>query len=180
MLACMRRPLRAAGSSSRRLGVTALVVGLAVAGPLAAPAGADPSDPPGGTTALLESEALDDLQTRAGQVQERLKAQQAQVLEARRALNEAEAAVDEAEAALEDAEGELARYQDVVAGYARAVYRDGGSIDPLSVLLSGNDPGEMVAALGFLDAVDRHAARFAEPDGTLRIPARTWVAWAAA
>jgi SAM-dependent methyltransferase len=30
------------------------------------------------------------------------------------------------------------------------------------------------------DAVDRHAARFAEPDGTLRIPARTWVAWAAA
>jgi hypothetical protein len=30
------------------------------------------------------------------------------------------------------------------------------------------------------DAVDRHAARFAGPDGTLRVPARTWVAWAAA
>jgi ubiquinone/menaquinone biosynthesis C-methylase UbiE len=30
------------------------------------------------------------------------------------------------------------------------------------------------------EAVDRHAERFATPDGTLRIPARTWVAWAAA
>jgi SAM-dependent methyltransferase len=29
-------------------------------------------------------------------------------------------------------------------------------------------------------AVERHAERFAAPDGTLRIPARTWVAWAAA
>ena len=37
---------------------------------------------------------------------------------------------------------------------------------------------EQLAAVG--DAVDRHAERFAEPDGTLRIPARTWVAWAAA
>ena len=35
-----------------------------------------------------------------------------------------------------------------------------------------------LAAVG--DAVDRHAERFAQPDGTLRIPARTWVAWAAA
>jgi SAM-dependent methyltransferase len=30
------------------------------------------------------------------------------------------------------------------------------------------------------DAIDRHAERFAAGDGTLRIPARTWVAWAAA
>jgi len=30
------------------------------------------------------------------------------------------------------------------------------------------------------EAVDRHAEAFARPDGTLRIPARTWVAWAAA
>jgi SAM-dependent methyltransferase len=37
---------------------------------------------------------------------------------------------------------------------------------------------EDIAAVG--DAVDRHAERFAAPDGTLRIPARTWVAWAAA
>jgi SAM-dependent methyltransferase len=29
-------------------------------------------------------------------------------------------------------------------------------------------------------AVERHAERFAQPDGSLRIPARTWVAWAAA
>ena len=29
-------------------------------------------------------------------------------------------------------------------------------------------------------AVDRHAERFAAAEGTLRIPARTWVAWAAA
>jgi SAM-dependent methyltransferase len=35
-----------------------------------------------------------------------------------------------------------------------------------------------VAAVG--EAVDRHAERFASPDGHLRIPARTWVAWAAA
>ena len=30
------------------------------------------------------------------------------------------------------------------------------------------------------DAIDRHAERFAAGDGTLRIPARTWVGWAAA
>jgi ubiquinone/menaquinone biosynthesis C-methylase UbiE len=30
------------------------------------------------------------------------------------------------------------------------------------------------------DAVDRHAERFAQSDGTLRLPARTWVAWATA
>jgi SAM-dependent methyltransferase len=30
------------------------------------------------------------------------------------------------------------------------------------------------------EALDRHAERFAADDGTLRIPARTWVAWAAA
>ncbi len=29
-------------------------------------------------------------------------------------------------------------------------------------------------------AVGRHAERFTQPDGTVRIPARTWVAWAAA
>jgi ubiquinone/menaquinone biosynthesis C-methylase UbiE len=35
-----------------------------------------------------------------------------------------------------------------------------------------------LAAVG--DAIDRHAERFATPDGTLRVPARTWLAWAAA
>ncbi len=157
MLARMRRPSLAVGHS--RLRLAAVLVGcVALAGPLAVPAGADPSDQPGGTTAVFESDALDDLQSRAGQVQERLKAQQAQVIEARRALNEAQAAVDEAETVLADADSELAGHQDVVARYARAVYRDGGAVDPLSLLLSGTDPGEMVSALGLLDAVDRHAA----------------------
>jgi SAM-dependent methyltransferase len=35
-----------------------------------------------------------------------------------------------------------------------------------------------LAAVG--DAIDRHAERFAAGDGSLRIPARSWVAWAAA
>lgn len=30
------------------------------------------------------------------------------------------------------------------------------------------------------DALDRHAETFRQPDGSLRVPARTWVAWAAA
>jgi hypothetical protein len=30
------------------------------------------------------------------------------------------------------------------------------------------------------DAIDRHAEQFAVEDGRLRVPARTWVAWAAA
>jgi SAM-dependent methyltransferase len=37
---------------------------------------------------------------------------------------------------------------------------------------------DVVDAIG--EAIDRHAQAFREPDGTLRIPARTWVAWAAA
>jgi SAM-dependent methyltransferase len=35
-----------------------------------------------------------------------------------------------------------------------------------------------LAAAG--DAIDRHAERFAAADGSLRVPARTWVGWAAA
>ena len=131
MLARMRRPSRRVAVRPVRVRIGAvLLAGIAaVAGPLAPPASADPSDQPGGTTAVFESEALDDLQTRAGQVQDRLKAQQAEVIEAREALNRAEAAVEKAEAALTGAESELAGYQDVVAAYARAVYRDGGAID---------------------------------------------------
>jgi SAM-dependent methyltransferase len=44
-----------------------------------------------------------------------------------------------------------------------------------AVARAGDDE---LAAIG--DAIDRHAERFAAPDGTLQIPARTWVAWAAA
>ena len=46
----------------------------------------------------------------------------------------------------------------VVAEYASAVYRDGGALTPLTLLLSGGDPGEIVAAMGYLEAVDAHAA----------------------
>ena len=54
--------------------------------------------------------------------------------------------------------GRARRHQEVVAWYAAAVYRDGGAVTPLTVLLSGGDPGDMVSALGFLDVVDAHAA----------------------
>ena len=131
---------------------------LALTLPLVTPASADPSDQPGGTTAVLESEALDRLQQRAAEVQEGLRAQQGEVLAAQEAKALAEADVAEARSVLTDAEGELARYQDVVAGYARAVYRDGGAVTPLTLLLSGQDPGDVLAAMGFLEVVDRHAA----------------------
>src|SRR5687767_8105465 len=94
MLARMRRRVSAA-VRIHRLRVAAVLLGcLALLGPLTGPAAADPSDQPGGTTAVFESDALDELQTRAGEVQDRLKAQQGQVIEARRALNEAQADVD--------------------------------------------------------------------------------------
>jgi SAM-dependent methyltransferase len=44
-----------------------------------------------------------------------------------------------------------------------------------AVARAGDEP---LAAVG--DAIDRHAERFTTADGTMRIPARTWVAWAAA
>jgi cell wall-associated NlpC family hydrolase len=124
----------------------------------AGPAWADPSDQPGGTSGVLDSDALDGLQRRAAEVQSGLQEQQDDVVAAREALAEAEAAVADAEAVLTDAEGELAVHQRVVAGYARAVYRDGGAITPLTLLLSGGDPGDVLAAMGFLEVVDAHAA----------------------
>jgi len=124
----------------------------------AAPASAAPSDQPGGTSGVLDSRALDELQQRAAEVQRGLQSQQGEVEAAREALGGAERAVADAEAVLGDAEGELAGHQQLVARYASAVYRDGGAITPLSLLLSGGDPGDVVSALGFLDVVDRHAA----------------------
>jgi cell wall-associated NlpC family hydrolase len=129
---------------------------LAVAG--APPAAAAPSDQPGGTSGVLDSRALDRLQQRAAEVQTGLQEQQVEVTEARNDLAEAERAVAEAEAVLTDAEGELATYRQVVADYASAVYRDGGALSPLTLLLSGGNPGDVVAALGFLEVVDSHAA----------------------
>ena len=43
-------------------------------------------------------------------------------------------------------------------GYASALYRDGGALTPLTLLLSGGDPGDVLSAMGFLDVVDAHAA----------------------
>lgn len=138
--------------------------GLVLAAVLAAvlvppiPAGGAPSDQPGGTSGVLESEALDTLQRRAEEVQQELQTRQAEIIDARAELTRAEAAVAEAEALLAAAETELADHQAEVARYARAVYRDGGEITPLTLLLTGADPGEILAALSFLDVVDAHAA----------------------
>jgi cell wall-associated NlpC family hydrolase len=125
---------------------------------LAGPAAADPSDQPGGTSGVLNSSALDRLQQQAAEVQSGLRKQQVQVVAAREALAEAEKAVAAAEGVLGDAEGELATYQDAVAGYASAIYRDGGVVTPLTLLLTSGDPGEVMSALSFLDVVDAHAA----------------------
>jgi cell wall-associated NlpC family hydrolase len=126
--------------------------------PLAGPAAAEPSDQPGGTSGVLDSEALDRLQERAAEVQADLRQRQAEVVAVRQALAGAQADADAARAVVVDAEGRLARHQEEVARYAAAAYRDGGSFSPLSVLLSGGDPGDLAAALGYLDAVDDHTA----------------------
>jgi cell wall-associated NlpC family hydrolase len=125
----------------------------------AVPASAAPSDQPGGTSGVLDSKALDDLQRRAAEVQDDLQQQQAAVTDARRAQQEAEAAVEAAQGELTDAEGDLAHYQQAVAGYAAAIYRDGGALTPLTILLSSGDPAEVVSAMGYLEAVDAHAAQ---------------------
>ncbi len=145
---------RARRSAVALAAVTAALVVLAPAGPAAAA----PSDQPGGTSGVLDSEALDRLQQRAAEVQADLQQRQTEVEAAQRALGEAQAAVDAARALVEAAEGELARYRDDVARYASAVYRDGGALTPLSVLLAGGDPGDVVAAIGYLEAVDDHTA----------------------
>ena len=141
----------------RPLSLAALsAVGLVLV--LAAPAAADPSDQPGGTSGVLSSSALDQLQQQAAEVQSGLQEQQVEVVAAREALAEAEKAVADAEAVLDDAEGELAVYQEAVAGYASAIYRDGGAVTPLTLLLTSGDPGQVMSAMSFLDVVDTHAA----------------------
>lgn len=127
---------------------------LAVAGPAAA----DPSDQPGGTSGVLDSRALDELQKRAAEVQTGLQAQQGEVVAARDAMTQAEQAVAEAQKVVDAAQGQLAGYQQVVAGYASALYRDGGGLTPLTVLLTSGDPGQVLSAMSFLDVVDAHAA----------------------
>jgi cell wall-associated NlpC family hydrolase len=152
-----RSSWRTPGTTAARAFATVLAgAAIAVAG--IQPAAADPSDQPGGTSGVLDSRALDRLQQRAAEVQTQLQEQQAEVSAARAALTEAEQAVAEAEEVVADAEGELAVHQRAVAGYAAAVYRDGGAVTPLTLLLSGGDPGDVVSAMGFLDVMDAHAA----------------------
>jgi cell wall-associated NlpC family hydrolase len=147
---------RVPGTAVRAVLAALAVVTVSV--PLAGPADAAPSPQPGGTSGVLDSRALDRLQERAAEVQAGLQAQQAEIAAARDAMAGAEAAVRAAEAALAGAEGELAVHQQAVAGYAAAIYRDGGAVTPLTLLLSGGDPGEVLAAMGFLNVVDAHAA----------------------
>ena len=152
-----RSPWRTRGPAVSRV-LVAVLATLALAVPLGGPAAADPSDQPGGTSGVLDSEALDELQQRAAEVQNDLKAQQHEVAAARKALADAQAAVTAAEKVVSDAEGKLAEHQELVASYASAVYRDGGSLTPLTLLLSGGDPGDVLTAMGYLDVVDQHAA----------------------
>src|SRR5215207_2741405 len=80
-----RSPWRTRGAASLvAVAVSALV--LASAGPAAA----DPSDQPGGTSGVLDSRALDELQKRAAEVQSGLQAQQGEVVAARDALTQAQ------------------------------------------------------------------------------------------
>lgn len=119
---------------------------------------AAPSDQPGGTTGVLDSTELDDLQHRAADVQSDLQQRQAEVADARAQQAAAQAAADAAAVAVSDADAMLDQHQAAVAQYASAVYRDGGAPSTLSVLLQGGDPGEVVSALGYLAVLDRRAA----------------------
>ncbi|RBY88874.1 D-alanyl-D-alanine carboxypeptidase [Blastococcus sp. TBT05-19] len=143
-----------------RRAVLAAVASLAVALAVApATASAAPSDQPGGTSGVLDSRDLDRLQDKAAEVQDDLRAQQDEVVAAREELAEAQRAVEEARAVLAAKQGELSVHQQAVAGYAAAVYRDGGGLSRLTVLLGSGDPGDVLSAMGFLDAVDSHAAQ---------------------
>ncbi|KQS59779.1 hypothetical protein ASG36_01640 [Geodermatophilus sp. Leaf369] len=140
----------------RRRVSSVLVVGtvLAVLGLGAPTATAAPSSQPGGTTGVLDSAELTDLQTRAAEVQGDLQERQAAVAAAQTELARAQQAADAAATRVAAAETALATEQVAVGRYAAAVYRDGGAPTALSLLLSGSDPGDVVAAMGYLDLVD--------------------------
>src|ERR687893_475082 len=114
---------RTRGTAARAALTMLAVVALAAT---AQPLAAAPSDQPGGTSAVLDSRALDALQQRAAEVQTGLQEQQAEVSAAREEQVRAEEAVAVAEAVVADAESEFAVHQREVATYAAAVYRDGG------------------------------------------------------
>jgi cell wall-associated NlpC family hydrolase len=136
----------------------ALAIAVLLAVPLAGPAAADPSDQPGGTSGVLDSSALDQLQQQAATVLSGLQQRQADIAAAQQQLADAQVQVQTAQSALTDSEGVLAQQQQVVARYAAAAYRDGGTLTPLTVLLTDGDPGDVIEAMGYLDSVDRHTA----------------------
>ena len=141
----------------RRTGATILLGAALVLAGTGAPgvALAAPSQQPGGTTGVLDSAALDDLQQQATDVQTDLQRRQAEVADAEGRRDVARAAAEAASGAVVAADGVLAQRQAVVARYAAAVYRDGGGPSALGLLLRGGDPGDVVAAMGYLEAVDR-------------------------
>jgi hypothetical protein len=141
----------------RRTGATIVLGAALVLAGTGAPgvALAAPSQQPGGTTGVLDSAALDDLQQQAADVQTDLQQRQAEVADAEGRRDAARAAAEAASGALVAADGVLAQRQAEVARYADAVYRDGGGPSALSLLLRGGDPGDVVAAMGYLEAVDR-------------------------
>ena len=148
-------------SSWRNRGASCVLVAAVAAFVLAggSPAAADPSDQPGGTSGVLDSRALDELQKRAAEVQSGLRAQQGDVIAARDAMTKAEQDVADAQKVVDDAQAQLAAYQQVVAGYASALYRDGGALTPLTLLLSAGDPRDVLSGMSFLDVVDAHASQ---------------------
>jgi cell wall-associated NlpC family hydrolase len=158
-----RSPWRTRGTS---FALAAAVSAAVLAG--AGPAAAAPSHQPGGTSGVLDSRALDELQKRAAEVQNGLQAQQGEVVAARDAMAKAEQAVADAKKVFDDAQGELDGYQQVVAGYASALYRDGGALTPLTLLFSAGDPGDVVSGMSFLDVVDAHAEKVIGAAETMR------------
>ena len=154
----------------RTRGTALVVAGATVAAVLAGagPALADPSDQPGGTSGVLDSHALDELQKRAAEVQTGLQAQQGEVVAARDAMTKAEQDVAAAQKVVDDAQVQLDGYQRVVAGYASALYRDGGGLTPLTILLSSGDPGQVLSGMSFIDVVNAHADQVIAAAETMR------------
>lgn len=145
--------------SRRRRRRQLVIVGIVVFAMLAAAlasvvaAFADPSDQPGGTSAVLDTPELDALQQRAGEIQGQLQDRQAAVADVLSRLDEARAKALAAQTARREADVALAAQQHAIGGYASAIYRDGSAPDELRLFLSYRSPGDMVAALGYLDAV---------------------------
>ncbi|MDQ3734995.1 MAG: D-alanyl-D-alanine carboxypeptidase family protein [Actinomycetota bacterium] len=139
----------------QRLVIVGIVVLAMLASALAAvvTAFADPSDQPGGTSAVLDTPELDELQARAAQIQGQLQDRQAAVADILSRLESARAEAVTAQTARREADLWLAAQQQTIAGYASAIYRDGSAPDELRLFLTYRSPGDMVAALGYLDAI---------------------------